>query len=192
MDILQQSVMTYELLMTKNYIIYLENSKIIELDFKKYYFPHLIGLQYLTDRSIVQQSNTNNASKIYQNIKNGRITYNSISGSDFIKKIYDRILLFPHCELLMNCNTLNLIIDFDKSKVKSCKLNAEYIIYDHFLNGYIHLCLAYDKKKSIYYPETFIFEPSKYYISDQNLLECRIEAIEKRPDKTQLFEPSSI
>ena len=177
MDILQQSVATYEYLMTKKYIIHLENNNIIELDFKKYYFPHLIGLHYLTDRDEVQLRDTNNASKIYQNIINGRVTYKSISGSEYIEKIYDRIALFPKCKELLESNILNLIIDFDKSKAPNCTLKAKYMVYDHHLNGYIHLCLGYNEDKQTYYPVSFIFEPSNYYINEQNLLECRIEVI---------------
>lgn len=169
MDELKKCVQAYEELINKNYILTLENDIKIEIPFKAHHFYHLIGLQYLTDDIVqVRKTPTQTATSIYRSIKKEHITYDDISKSKYIGKIQDRILNFPNIKDVLSHK---IIIDFDPTKVERTSVKAKYILYKPYERTYLHLFLAADD--NIFYPESFIYEPSNYYISGQNLLDIK-------------------
>lgn len=134
--------------------------------FHKGHFPHLLGLHKLTD---ITQLKTSHKSNIYSQIKKGAITYNSIEASAFMSNIINRIDNFYDIDLLLFDK---VIINFDPKKTpagKSC-LKSDIIFTKSQNNGFIHLCLAPDAKSPLYYPETFIFESTDFYMKNQNVL----------------------
>lgn len=166
MDKLSECVEAYQKLLGKHYILTLENGMKIEFYFAPRHFPHLIGLHYLTDTPQVIQTAKNNSAAIYRNIRKGFITYSLLKKSKFFSKIEKRIEYFPLISGLMG---QKIIIDFDPSKVEKTEFKARYILFKSHELGYLHLCLGADSK--IFYPESYIYEPSKYYISEQTLLD---------------------
>ncbi len=64
-----------------------------------------------------------------------------------------------------------VIVNFDSNNTSgSSRLKSDYIFIKSQNNGFIHLCLALDNKKNIYYPETFIFDKTDYYLRNQTIL----------------------
>jgi hypothetical protein len=144
----------------------LENGLKIELYFAPYHFPHLLGLQYLKDIPQVVQTPLNSATAIYRNIKKSYITYSDLKKSAFFSKIESRVEYFSHIGELFN---QRIIIDFDPTKVKKTEFKAKYILFKSHELGYLHLCLANDLK--VFYPESYIYESSKYYTTGQTFLD---------------------
>lgn len=178
MDKLSECIQAYERLLYKEYILTLENGMLINLRFETNQFSHLIGLHYLTDVRQVQKTPVNGAAAIYQNLKKGRICYADLQKSALFDHIANRIEYFPHVNELLE---QKIIIDFDRRKVKKTDFKAKYILYKPHELGYLHLCLAENAK--IFYPESYIYEPSKYYISEQTLLDIVNVEIKSLPRK---------
>lgn len=164
-DPLLLAVRSYKNLQGKTFCILLENGFKLNLKFKKVNFYHLIGFQYLTD---IAWLNTSRYSKnnIYNNIEKGIITYEMVKNSiHFNKEIEDRILNFKHIDKLLS---EDIIIDFDKSKVKfkkEIKLDSDFQLYKKINKFYVHLFLS--TKDVEFYPESFFARENKDYINNQ-------------------------
>ena len=89
---------------------------------------------------------------------------------------------------MLNIEKCKIIIDFDKNLLdKTNLINTVYILFKHKKDGYVHLTLG-DKGKGIY-PETFFYENSKRYTSEQTLLDIiDIEILDKRKGKKSSIE----
>lgn len=172
MGTIEECVNIFEKLLFKRYIFLLENDIEIELFFQKGYFYHMLGLEKLVD---IMQLN-GSASKIYKDIQKGRISHKLIKKSSHYDTIRERIKYFDYIPDLLHSS--KIIIDFDKSLLKnkngteySKLINTKYILFRRVDSGYIHLTIGQKSKEA--YPETFFYEPSKRYISEQNLLSIR-------------------
>lgn len=175
MDKLKKCISIFESMMHKDFYLTLENNKVMKVFFARKHLHHLLGFQYLIDIPPLVIDPKNSATTIYNNINNGRITYNQILKSSFYPKISDRIDNFSHINNLM---FEKIIIDFNKNKVPSAPdyiplIKAKYILYTKSCNHYLHLCLGNDN--IIYYPETFLVHPNDYYVVGQN--ELKIENV---------------
>lgn len=173
MDKLLKCTIEYDKLLNKDYIFTLSNNTCIKLFFNKGHFPHLLGLHKLTD---ITQLTTSRKSNIYPQIQRGNITYDTIQRSTFISDIIARIDNFYDIDLLLFDK---VVINFDPTKTPAGKssLKSNIIFTKSQNNGHIHLCLAPDTKSPLYYPETFIFEPTDFYIKNQdilNIIKCDI------------------
>ena len=60
-----------------------------------------------------------------------------------------------------------IIINFDKTKVRKSDLKSTVILFEKKDTNYLHLCIAKDSNNSSHYPETFLVHPDKYYINGQ-------------------------
>lgn len=168
----------YKSLMRKDYLFTLENGINFKIFFKASGFYHLIGLHKLTD---IRQLTDNSVSpdKLYKDILNGRKSSAIIEKSAFYSRISDRIKHFERIADMLDKEKSKIIIDFDPELIEGTELkNTKYILYRHLKSGYANLTLG--EKDSFVYPETFFFEDSKRYISEQILLDIlNIEIIEK-------------
>lgn len=152
--------------MRKTYRITLENNLVFEFHFNPEHFYHLLGLEKIHD---VNQLRILSKRNVFRQLLNGKLKSTTISSSVDYPKIENRVKNFEKILNLLNINKTKIIIDFDPSKVSDTKLhNTKFILYNREKCGYCHLTIGYIK---YYYPETFFFEYSKRYISEQNLLE---------------------
>jgi hypothetical protein len=147
MSILQKIVKDFD----KNlkpyiYKIELENGVILEFSFKKENLKHLLGLHKTSYNNFF-------STLIYKNIKNGKITLKKLSKDKYFSDIEIRILNFSRIKDILNIQMGDEIIVFDKTKLKNCNLNSEYIIFDEETGETLHLGIA--KGSHIYYPETW-------------------------------------
>lgn len=139
------------------FIIELENGKIIEFNFKKEHIKHLLGLH----KTIFDKFY---ATFIYKKIKKAEITLEKLKNDNNFSDIETRVLKFARIKDLLNLKPGDEIIEFDSSLLQNCDLKSEYIIYDEETGETLHLGLAKGNIK--YYPETWFIrenkEPDKY------------------------------
>lgn len=163
MDKILKCSVEYEKLLKKNYIFTLEDSTKIEFFFNKGHFHHLMGLNKLSDLTHIHTDKKS----IFNKIRKSHITDKHLIKSNFYHKINDRLDNFYDIDLLL---FNKVIVNFDPNSTNGSKLKSEYIFIKQQNNGYIHLCLALDNNKNIYYPETFIFDKTDYYLRNQTIL----------------------
>ena len=147
------------------------NGFILEFQFKKTNFPHMAGLHKLKDIPIIQSylGKPGFANQILSKIKKGTLTESDIKASKYfplIQKRYDEFTL----ENLFSLSYSDVIIDFDIKKLPKSKLTkTKFILFEkNNKQENRHLCIAGNQTNG-YYPETFFYEQSDYYIKNQTL-----------------------
>lgn len=116
-------------------------------------------------------SKCNKKNRIFNNILQGNITYNSIKSSTrFDNKIDDRVNYFHNIDKLL---FEKVILDFDASNVSlKTNLKCDYMFFENKNGKYMHLSLAQDKT---HYPESFFVRDDSIYIENQYV--CNIVSI---------------
>ena len=177
MNTINECAEYYATLLNKNYHFILEDKTEFVLFFQKRNFYHLLGLEKLKD---VEQLVSSNPVVVFDKIVSGKITQENLQKSSFYPKISDRIKYFQDLQNMLDPNKCKVVVDFDKSMVDDTKLrNTKYILYVHREEGYVLFTIGSIKLRI--YAETFFMEPSKKYVSGQNLLEViDIEVYEKK------------
>ena len=174
---------SYEKLLNKDFIITIDtkdgNTETIQVQFKKDNFYHLIGFHYLTD---LPQLNTrrNKKNKIFNNVLQGTITYDSLKNSShFNNKIDNRVSYFNNIDKLL---FEKVILDFNSSNVNiKTSLKCDYMFFKAQDGKFLHLSLAYDKN---HYPESFFVRNDNVYIKNQNIFDIvSIKEVEKSKPK---------
>lgn len=149
------------------FIIELENDKIIKFNFKKEHIKHLLGLHKTLFNKFY-------ATFIYKKIKQGHITFEKLKKDKNFSDIETRVLKFSRIKDLLNLNPGDEIIEFNSSLLTNCNLKSEYIIFNKNTGGTLHLGLAKGSKK--YYPETWFIRENKNsdkYIKGQKKIKIR-------------------
>lgn len=167
------------------------NGFILEFQFKKTNFPHMAGLHKLKDINIIQTylGKAGFANQIISKIKKGTLNESDIKASKYyplIQKRYEEFTL----ENLFSLSYSDVIIDFDITKLAKSKLTkTKFILFEKNINNENrYLCIAGDAKNG-FYPETFFFEPTDYYLKNQTLEKVKkFEIINK--DGSIYFEDS--
>lgn len=170
----------YSSLLNKEFVFTLETDIKFKLVFSKKNFHHLLGLGKLTDIAELNLNN-NYADIIFGKILNGTISPEKISNSANYYKIENRIKHFEQIVDMLDSGKCKIIVDFNKDIVPdgtNLKF-TKYILYIHKNDDYLLFTLG-DKGKGIY-PETFFYENSKRYLTNQIFLDViDIEVIEKK------------
>ena len=170
----------YSSLLNKEFVFTLETDIKFKLVFSKKNFHHLLGLGKLTDIAELNLNN-NYADIIFGKILNGTISPEKISNSPNYFKIENRIKHFEQIVDMLDSGKCKIIVDFNKDIVPdgtNLKF-TKYILYIHKNDDYLLFTLG-DKGKGIY-PETFFYENSKRYLTNQIFLDViDIEVIEKK------------
>ena len=156
------------------FIIELENGKIIEFNFKKEHIKHLLGLhKTLFDKFY--------ATLVYKKIKKGQITLEKLKKDRSFSDIETRVLKFSRIKDLLNLKNGDEIIEFKSSLLSNCDLKSEFIIYDEETGETLHLGIAKGNLK--YYPETWFIRENKdvdKYIKNQKRVKIKsFKKIEK-------------
>jgi len=173
MDSIQQCAEIYRGLTSSIVRVTLENDQVLEIIFSSENFKHLIGLHKLTDiRSISDMP----AKMAFKSALKGEISKKAINSKRY-HLIQKRIMYFPLITALLSSK---VIIDFDTSLVPGGTelSNTDYMFYRIIPDGVVHLTITEGFKG--FHPESFFFDPSKKYISDQQLLDIvSVELIPK-------------
>ena len=169
----------YNTLLHKKYTITLEGGFQFSFFFSPDNFYHLIGLEKLNNLSAFKgQSKT----VIFKKFLKRQMPLKHIEGHRDYPKIANRIRLFDRIDKLLDKQHSKLIIEFDSDLVENTKLlKTVFIFFAHERSGYTHLTIGHDE--GVYYPETFIYEDSKRYINEQDLLDIvdiKVENIGKK------------
>ena len=176
MNDLEQCIQTFENILDKDYILTLEDGTVLHIFFTAKHFKHLLGLHKLTDIAAFHPKRGLSAKAVYDYIKRGKITFDTIRKSAHYSKIADRVACFPMIESLF---FKKVIVDFNPALLKNCKLQAEFILYTEYRNGYLHLAIGHDIKGQ--YPESFFYEDSKCNLSGQHFVNVeKLEVIQKQ------------
>ena len=143
----------------------LENGEAFTLSFADEHLFHLLGLHKLLD--LEGFSGQKRKTQVIRRLMTGRLSHEHIAGSDFYPSIQSRIAYFPLVGELLHLETCNLIIDFDRTKVRPySNIDAKYILFREVDGGIIHLTLAMDNQGELR-PQTFLFERGRRYIDRQ-------------------------
>lgn len=176
MDELQRCAQIFSELLNRDYLLTLENGVVLRIFFEKKHFKHLLGLHKLKDLDAFHPKRGLSAKKVYAMVLEGKLTMHKIKKSAFYPLIQDRIQEFL---FIKNVFQKKIVVDFDPTRLESCKLEAEYILYTQHKDGYIHLTIGNDFGHQ--YPESFFFERTNYYLSGQTLLEVvKLEIIDRK------------
>lgn len=163
-NLLLEAVNVYEKILNKDYIYKLENGNCLKVYFTKKDFHHLIGLHKLIDIAEVDKRKKSTIN-IYKDIREEDITYSTIKKSKFLDEMHKRLTNFQDIEEVIYSK---VIIDFDKSKVRSSYLKGDVLLYKRGLAENKILSLISKKKNPIICtPETFIVQQDDYYFKEQ-------------------------
>lgn len=173
MENIQECAKLYKSLIGKDFIFTLGNNVKFKLYFKPSNFHHLLGLGKLTDIKGVWNGNPSN---VFKEILDGQISIETIKKSTKYYKIANRVKHFEKTTDMLDKEKSKIIIDFNRDLVSGTELiNTKYILYrdislyDEGIGGYANLTIG--EKQNKIYPETFFYEDSKKYISEQILLD---------------------
>ncbi len=170
---IQECAKLYGTLFNKFYIYKIEGDITFKISFSAGNFYHLLGLHKLTDLpQLIIDKKINTATKIYSKILDGDISCKTIESSAHYSKIADRITYFEKILEVLDSKKCKIIIDFDATKIKDCKLTeTKYILYVQLADKTYFLLTLGEARENKIYPETVMFEPSSKYNSEQNLLD---------------------
>lgn len=181
---IENSISVYERLSTRKYKITVEDGTEFILQFDKMYYHHLVGFHYLTDITDIA-SPPHGKARFYRQLKNHRISEESILQSALFGFIADRVAYFEYIEEILSASDCKIIVEFDKSKAAS-DIDAKFFLYKRVGNPlnkepitYYALFIGYDDEKKLFYPATYVVEHSRKYVSNQIMLNCKIELISR-------------
>ena len=154
----------YAELLDKDILILLENGTRLKFFFLEEHFMHLLGLHYLRDLDCFPTSRKRQALSL---IRAGKITQAMLERSEFYAGIEQRIEMFEKLPLFFMPGRCELIIDYDRSKVKPYSaITADYILFIQEAGLYLHLPLVYNEKR-VLCPQSFFAKNSRRYIDRQ-------------------------
>ncbi len=184
MENIQECAKYYKCLLGKEYIFTLEDGFKFSFYFQPSNFHHLLGLHKLTD---VRDVWNGKPARVFNNILNGYISVDKIENSAKYYIISNRVKHFEKTTDMLDKEKSKIIIDFNRDLVSGTDLiNTKYILYrdislyDEGIGGYANLTIG--EKQNKIYPETFFYEDSKKYISEQILLDI-IDIEVRKPNR---------
>ena len=140
---------------------------------------HLMGLQYLTDKPELSRDR----GKIFDEIKNRKITITQIESSYFYSKISSRIQMLPYLEELFDSN--DTIFKYHQKSNSFSLIQADYLMKNSFQNTNIYIFLSKTSNKT-YFCRSFFPETNRNY--DRNLPSWTL----LYKEKTNIFTGNSI
>lgn len=188
MDLLQAKFEDYKKIVNYQLVYEFQNGDKVDFRLKQTDFPHLLGLHKLKDIPIIGKFNdttdkTVSAKYLISKIKKGTLlTDGIVRGSRYFRDIEMRYTNFSK-ERLLTMSYTDAIINFDASKIGS-SLNAKYILFESFNQGYNHFCIAEDENLR-YYAESFFCSLDDRYLRNQKIV--KIDRIQIYDDKGQLY-----
>ena len=157
-------VEAFEKLLDKEYHLVLGRKNVsvsLQINFDKKECLHLMGLQYLTDRPEL----AHDRGKIFDAIKERRITVEQIQSSDLYYKIADRIDMFPLLESIIDRN--DTIFKYNQKRNIYSVVKADYIMKNNVEERNVFLFLAENEEKGKYFCRSFFPQDKMDYTKNQ-------------------------
>ncbi|MCM1537569.1 MAG: PBECR4 domain-containing protein [bacterium] len=133
----------------------------LQINFNKKECFHLMGLQYLTDRPEL----VHDRGKIFDAIKERRITAEQLSSSDLYAKIADRIDMLPLLESMIDSN--DTIFKYNRKRNAYSVIKADYIMKNNAAGRNLFLFLAENGEKGKYFCRSFFPQDKMDYAQNQ-------------------------
>lgn len=121
---------------------------------------HLMGLQYLVDRPQLNRDR----GKVFDEIVAGDITIEQVEGSDFYKKIEERVNFLPLLEPLLDSN--DTIFKYSRKANMYSMIEADYLMKNHMEKKNLYLFLSHGTDDK-YFCRSFFPEGKKDYTKNQ-------------------------
>ncbi|MCM1187696.1 MAG: PBECR4 domain-containing protein [bacterium] len=151
-------------LLDKEYHLILGRKNIsipLQINFDRKECFHLMGLQYLTDRPEL----VHDRGKIFDAIRERRITAEHLQSSDLYYKIADRIDTLPLLESVIDSN--DTIFKYNRKQNAYSVIKADYIMKNHTEGKNIFLFLAGSGKEGRYFCRSFFPQDKMDYTRNQ-------------------------
>lgn len=133
----------------------------LQINFDKKECFHLMGLQYLTDRPELARDR----GKIFDAIREHRITAEHLESSDLYYKIADRINMLPLLESVIDSN--DTIFKYNRKINIYSVIKADYIMKNNAEGRNIFLFLAQNGEKGRYFCRSFFPQDKMDYTRNQ-------------------------
>lgn len=133
----------------------------LQINFEKNQCFHLMGLQYLTDRPEL----AHDRGKIFDAIREHRITSEQLQSSDLYYKIADRIDMFPLLEDIIDRN--DTIFKYNRRLNAYSVIKADYIMKNSEEGKNIFLFLSGSGEEGKYFCRSFFPENRMDYAKNQ-------------------------
>ena len=151
-------------LLDKEYHLVLGRKNIavpLRINFEKKECFHLMGLQYLTDRPEL----VHDRGKIFDAIRERRITAEQLQSSDLYYKIADRIHMLPLLESIIDRN--DTIFKYNQKRNIYSVIKADYIMKSNAEERNLFLFLAENGGSGRYYCRSFFPQDKMDYTKNQ-------------------------
>lgn len=135
-------------------------SVMLNISFDKKDCFHLMGLQYLTDRVELRRDR----GKVFDGIKERKITAEQVEASEFYGKIADRVDMLPMLEELFDNN--DTIFKYNRKSKKFSMIQAEYLMKNMVAGKSVFIFLS-RKEKNEYFCRSFFPQDTRDYSKDQ-------------------------
>ena len=133
----------------------------LQINFDKKECFHLMGLQYLTDRPEL----VHDRGKIFDAIREHRITAEHLQSSDLYYKIADRIDMLPLLESMLDSN--DTIFKYNRKLNVYSVIKADYILENNVEGKNVFLFLAGNGGKGLYFCRSFFLQDKMDYTKNQ-------------------------
>jgi len=132
----------------------------LHITFNKKDCFHLMGLQYLVDRPQLNRDR----GKIFDEIKERKITTEQVETSNFYNKIFERIDRLPDLERYFDSN--DTIFKYNEKKNAFSMIQAEYLMQNKTEKGNVYIFLGKSKENK-YFCRSFFPKEKKDYTKNQ-------------------------
>ena len=132
----------------------------LDVSFDKKDCFHLMGLQYLTDRAELRRDR----GKVFDEIKERKITSEQVEMSEFYEKIKDRVNMLPMLEQLFDSN--DAIFKYNRKINMHSMIQAEFLMKNIVAGKGIFIFLS-RKEENKYFCRSFFPQDNRDYSKDQ-------------------------
>ena len=132
----------------------------LDISFDKKDCFHLMGLQYLTDRVELRRDR----GKVFDEIKERKITAEQVEASEFYEKIRDRVDMLPMLEDFFDSN--DAIFRYNKKSQVFSMIQAEYLMKNMVAGKGIFIFLS-RKEENQYFCRSFFPQDKRDYSKNQ-------------------------
>lgn len=157
-------VASFNKLLDKEYLLVLGRKNVsveLRITFDKKDCFHLMGLQYLVDRPEL----VHDRGKIFDAIRDGKISVEQLESSDFYHKIADRIDMLPLLEEIIDSN--DTIFKYNRKINAYSVIKADYLMKNCPEGRNVYVFLAKNEKDGHYYCRSFFPENKMDYTRNQ-------------------------
>jgi hypothetical protein len=141
------------------YLFELENGVVVNLDFNKKSFCHLIGVEKMAIGAVKFKDRYKYfGTEGYNNIKNGLITIKHLKQLNkgrfnFIK---DKLVFFYLIPKIVEAP--EILLDFVLDETDNSLIEAKLLVYSSTEEAYVHIGIDEDSDSKRYFPRTFLIE----------------------------------